>query len=56
MKEAELERVIIATILDVLMDEDFEVVELSGRMACEIADLLKPKILDLIKGVSNGSK
>jgi len=34
-------------VLDVLLDEDFEIVELNGRQACEIADLIADKIAAL---------
>ena len=49
MEGTKLQKAIIEAILDVLMDDDFEVVELSGQMACEIADLITPKILALIE-------
>ncbi len=38
-------RTIIQAVLDVLLDEEFEIVELNGQQACEIADLIADKIM-----------
>lgn len=45
MTEQKLKELLPRKIVEVLMDDDFEIVELNGSMACEIADLLTPVIL-----------
>jgi hypothetical protein len=47
MEREELREEIARKIVEILLDDDFEVVELSGTMACEIADLLASPILAL---------